>query len=146
MTTIIIQLAQPGIILYNDLVYHIDGRLKRLLSVLQVCSQEFDCLKKRRRKSLSRGILTGQNDVIIPSATCTQAERDRKYGPGWPWNTRICNELPTAADKKECRREKRRRCADRKRAEGLTRQQARASCREKKATRPRRPPRIRRPI
>ena len=65
--------------------------------------------------------------------TCTQAERDKKFGKGWRWNTRNCESLKSRADIKRCRRDKLKRCIQKekeKKKNFLSESAAKLKCKE----------------
>ena len=109
--------------------------------------EEFYCpkIKKRRQErrnkscsKLKRGKKKCRETLCIKKreknnsdVTCTQKERDKKFGRGWKWNTRDCSSLPRRREVKKCRREKRRRCIRRHKAGGVTKQQAKLRCKSR---------------
>ncbi len=103
---------------------HIDLRFYNPISYIkskclfQICEDEYTCLKKRKRMGPGKG---------EEQPTCTQRERDLKYGKGWPWNTRNCEAL-TKGEKKLCKREKRKRCIQREKSNGKSERSARKNC------------------
>ena len=82
--------------------------------------EEKKCLERRR----------GRNGDW---ATCTQEERDEKFGKGWKWNTRNCDTL-LKNEKKKCKREKRKRCVrnEKRKSPGMSHNDAKQECRERK--------------
>ena len=61
--------------------------------------------------------------------TCTQKERDAKYGQGWRWNTRNCTSLKLTADVKRCKKDKLKRCVL-KQNKNLSQEKAKLKCKE----------------
>ena len=51
--------------------------------------------------------------VIKDHETCTQAERDEKFGKGWRWNTRNCTLLKPKVNQKRCKKDKLKKCIER---------------------------------
>ena len=67
-----------------------------------LAKEEKLCTEKRKKQKNK----TKKNKA----ETCTQAERDVKFGKGWRWNTRNCESLRSKADNKKCKKDKIKRC------------------------------------
>ena len=104
--------------MYIDLRFYNPISYIKSKCLFQICEDEYTCLKQRKRMGPGKG---------EEQPTCTQRERDLKYGKGWPWNTRNCEAL-TKGEKKLCKREKRKRCIQREKSNGKSERSARKKC------------------
>ena len=116
---------------WNETDKYIDRLIFSFL-LFQYCKDEYRCLKERRKRLKKEPHLLSpaaaqQSKAAGASPTCTQSERDARYGRGWRWNTRNCSSLPASAGK-QCKRAKRRHCVKKQKAAGRSSRSARARC------------------
>ena len=102
------------------------------MCLLQACKEEFECLKKRWKTLSENDVTAGKQNGGAQPTTCTQAERDTRFGLGWRWNTRNCASLESDTEVKQCRRAKRMQCEVKKLANGFSREEAKSQCSGKK--------------
>ena len=88
-----------------------------------LAAEEKMCKEKRKKQE--------NKTTKVKTETCTQAERDAKFGKGWRWNTRNCESLKSKSNQKKCKKDKIKRCSEKKiRNHRLSESEAKLKCKE----------------
>ena len=89
--------------------------------------EEFYCPKITKRREERRG--KNCRKLKNGKKKCREKKTRRGgKGAGWMWKTRDCSSLPRRRDVKRCRREKRRRCIQRQKSQGMAKYEAKMRC------------------